>query len=656
MQEDKQFLSKIANGFRFLAVIILFLNYYYYFNGFFADHGWAPALVDRVVVKMANGSILFITPFVSLGFCFVLLCLSAMGTKGKKDLEKSVKRTLLYFLGGAALFFASAIFIYGNYSVALRFFLYIMTSGTGFFCIIKGGNYLSRLLSTNLMKDVFNEENESFQQEENIMENEYSFNLPTQYQYKGKIKNGWINVVNPFRASMVLGTPGSGKSFAIIIAAIKQQIAKGYSMYVYDFKFDDLSKIVYNTVIRNMDKYPIAPKFYVINFDDVQKSHRCNPLLPELMTDIIDAYESAYTIMLNLNKSWIQKQGDFFVESPINLLTAIIWFLKIYEEGKYCTFPHAIEFLNQPYEKIFPIMGSYPELENYVSPFVSAFQNEAMEQLEGQIASAKIPLSRIVSPQLYWVMSGNDFTLDLNNPNEPKILCVGNNPERQAIYGAALGLYNARIVKLVNKKKRLKMSIVIDELPTIYFKGLDTLIATARSNKVSTILGFQDFSQLERDYGKAEATVIRNTVGNVFSGQVVSDSAKILMERFGKILQQRQSMTMTREDTTTSISTQMDYMIPQSKISNLSQGMFVGAVADNFGEDIKQKVFHAQILVDVDALKKEEASYVDIPIIKQFSSDEEMKIVLNKNFIRIKEDIKLIIKKESERLGLEEKK
>ena len=454
----------------------------------------------------------------------------------------------------------------------------------------------------------------------------------------------------------VLGTPGSGKSFAIIIAAIKQQIAKGYSMYVYDFKFDDLSKIVYNTVIRNMDKYPVPPKFYVISFDDVQKSHRCNPLLPALMTDIIDAYESAYTIMLNLNKSWIQKQGDFFVESPINLLTAIIWFLKIYEGGKYCTFPHAIEFLNQPYEKIFPIMGSYPELENYVSPFVSAFQNEAMEQLEGQIASAKIPLSRIVSPQLYWVMSGNDFTLDLNNPNEPKILCVGNNPERQAIYGAALGLYNARIVKLVNKKKRLKMSIVIDELPTIYFKGPDTLIATARSNKVSTILGFQDFSQLERDYGKAEATVIRNTVGNVFSGQVVSDSAKVLMERFGKILQQRQSMTTTREDTTTSISTQMDYMIPQSKISNLSQGMFVGAVADNFGEDIKQKVFHAQILVDVELLKKEEESYVDIPIIKQFSSDEEMKIVLNKNFIRIKEDIKLIIKKESERLGLIDKK
>lgn len=655
MQEDKQFLSKIANAFRFLAIIILFLNYYYYFNGFFANNGWAPALVDKVVLKMANGSIMFQSPFITLGFCFVLLCLSAMGTKGKKNLQKSVGRTLFYFLGGAAIFFISVIFIYGKYSLPLRFFLYLMTTGIGFFGIIKGGNYLSRLLTTNLMNDVFNEENESFQQEENLLENEFSFNLPTQYQYKDKIRNGWINVVNPFRASMVLGTPGSGKSFAIIIAAIKQQIAKGYSMYVYDFKFDDLSRIVYNALLRNMDKYPIPPKFYVINFDDIRRSHRCNPLLPELMTDIIDAYESAYTIMLNLNKSWIQKQGDFFVESPINLLTAIIWFLKIYEKGKYCTFPHAIEFLNQPYEKIFPIMGSYPELENYVSPFVSAFNNEAMEQLEGQIASAKIPLSRIVSPQLYWVMTGNDFTLDLNNPDEPKILCVGNNPERQSIYGAALGLYNARIVRLVNKKRKLKMSIVIDELPTIYFKGLDTLIATARSNKISTILGFQDFSQLERDYGKAEATVIRNTVGNVFSGQVVSDSAKVLMERFGKILQQRQSMTMTREDTTTSISTQMDYMIPQSKISNLSQGTFVGSVADNFGEDIKQKVFHGQILVDLPALKKDEESSVDIPIIKNFKSDEEMKSVINKNFLRIKEDIKFIITKESERLALNEK-
>ena len=242
----------------------------------------------------------------------------------------------------------------------------------------------------------------------------------------------------------------------------------------------------------------------------------------------------------------ISKQGDFFVESPIILLASIIWYLKIYKNGKYCTFPHAIEFLNRKYADIFPILTSYPELENYLSPFMDAWESSAVEQLQGQIASAKIPLSRMISPALYWVMTADDFTLDINNPEEPKVLVVGNNPDRQGIYGAALGLYNSRIVKLINKKKRLKSSVIIDELPTIYIRGLDNLIATARSNKVAVMLGFQDFSQLKRDYGDKESAVICNTVGNVFAGQVVAETAKTLSERFGKVLQKRQNMTINR--------------------------------------------------------------------------------------------------------------
>lgn len=279
-------------------------------------------------------------------------------------------------------------------------------------------------------------------------------------------------------------------------------------MYIYDYKFADLSIIAYNHMLTHKSGYKVLPKFYVINFDDPRRSHRCNPIHPDFMTDISDAYESAYTIMLNLNRSWVQKQGDFFVESPIILFAAIIWFLKLYQGGKYCTFPHAIELLNRRYEDIFPILSSYPELENYMSPFIDAWQGGAADQLQGQIASAKIPLSRMISPQLYWVMSASEFTLDINNPQEPKILCVGNNPDRQNIYGAALGLYNSRIVKLINKKGMLKSSVIIDELPTIYFKGLDNLIATARSNKVAVCLGFQDFSQLVRDYGDKEAKVV----------------------------------------------------------------------------------------------------------------------------------------------------
>lgn len=527
----------------------------------------------------------------------------------------------------------------------------------GYICLLMGGLWMSRLLKYNLMEDVFNNENESFMQETRLLTNDYSVNLPTRFYYKKKWNKGWINVVNPFRATIVLGTPGSGKSYAVVNNFIKQQIEKGYSMYVYDFKFPDLSMIAYNHLMNNLDGYKVKPKFYVINFDDPRRSHRCNPIHPDFMTDISDAYESAYTIMLNLNKTWVQKQGDFFVESPIILFAAIIWYLKIYENGRYCTFPHAIEFLNRRYEDIFPILTSYPELENYLSPFMDAWLGGAAEQLQGQIASAKIPLSRMISPQLYWVMSDSEFTLDINNPEEPKILCVGNNPDRQNIYGAALGLYNSRIVKLINKKGMLKSSVIIDELPTIYFKGLDNLIATARSNKVAVCLGFQDFSQLVRDYGDKEAKVVMNTVGNIFSGQVVGETAKTLSERFGKVLQKRQSITINRQDKSTSINTQMDSLIPPSKISGLTQGMFVGSVSDNFYERIEQKIFHAEIVVDNEKVAAETKAYKPIPVIIDFTDENGkdcMRDMIHSNYNHIKEEVKQIVKDELARIANDE--
>lgn len=523
----------------------------------------------------------------------------------------------------------------------------------GYICLLMGGTWMSRLLKNNLMDDVFNVENESFMQETRLMENEYSVNLPTRFYYQKKWNNGWINVVNPFRATIVLGTPGSGKSYAVVNNFIKQQIEKSFAMYIYDYKFPDLSEIAYNHLLKYADRYEVKPTFYVINFDDPRRSHRCNPINPNFMTDISDAYESAYTIMLNLNRSWIQKQGDFFVESPIILLAAIIWYLKIYDNGRYCTFPHAIEFLNRPYAQIFPILTSYPELENYLSPFMDAWESNAQDQLQGQIASAKIPLSRMISPALYWVMTGDDFSLDINNPKEPKILVVGNNPDRQNIYSAALGLYNSRIVKLINKKKQLKSSVIIDELPTIYFRGLDNLIATARSNKVAVCLGFQDFSQLTRDYGDKESKVIQNTVGNIFSGQVVGETAKNLSERFGKVLQKRQSMTINRNDKSTSISTQMDSLIPANKISNLTQGMFVGAVSDNFDERIEQKIFHAEIVVDSAKVSAEMKAYKKIPVIAEFTDSDGNDILretIDSNYRRVKQEIIALVESETERI------
>ena len=524
----------------------------------------------------------------------------------------------------------------------------------GYICLLTAGMWIGRLLKEHLMDDVFNEENESFMQETRLITNEYSVNLPTRFYYKKKWHNGWINVVLPQRGCMVVGSPGSGKSYCVINQFIKQQIEKGYALYCYDFKFPDLSLIVYNHLLKNKDKYKANVQFYVINFDDPRHSHRCNPINPAFMSDIADAYESAYVIMLNLNKTWIQKQGDFFVESPIVLFAAIIWYLKIYENGKYCTFPHAIELLNKPYSDIFTILTSYRELENYLSPFMDAWKGGAMEQLQGQIASAKIPLSRMISPSLYWIMSGDDFTLDINNPDAPKVLCVGNNPDRQNIYSAALGLYNARIVKMVNRKGKLKCSILVDEVPTIYFKGLDTLIATARSNKVAVCLGAQDFSQLVRDYGEKEARVIQNTVGNVFAGQVLGETAKNLSERFGKVLQQRKSVNMPREDTSTSISTQLDSLIPASKISNLSQGMFVGSVCDSFQEKMEQKIFHCEIVVDNARVAAETKAYKPIPVITDFTGrdgKDHMREEIERNYYRIKEEVGGIIQKELRRIG-----
>ena len=652
-EDDLRALGKVMDFMRGISVIFLLINCYWFCYEAFHVWGFTLGIIDKILMNFQRTTGLFSSILWSKLFCVVFLALSCLGTKGVKEEKITWPKIWTVLFSSFVFFFLNwwlLVLPIGKVGAAS---LYIFTLSIGYICLLMGGVWMSRLLKNNLMDDVFNTENESFMQETRLMENEYSVNLPTRFYYKKKWNNGWINVVNPFRASMVLGTPGSGKSYAIVNNYIKQQIEKGFAMYIYDYKFPDLSEIAYNHLLHHLDAYKVKPQFYVINFDDPRKSHRCNPINPAFMTDISDAYESAYTIMLNLNRSWIQKQGDFFVESPIILLAAIIWFLKIYENGKYCTFPHAVEFLNRPYAQIFPILTSYDELANYLSPFMDAWEGGAQDQLQGQIASAKIPLSRMISPALYWVMTGDDFSLDINNPNEPKVLVVGNNPDRQNIYSAALGLYNSRIVKLINKKKQLKSSVIIDELPTIYFRGLDNLIATARSNKVAVCLGFQDFSQLTRDYGDKESKVIQNTVGNVFSGQVVGETAKTLSERFGKVLQQRQSMTINRNDKSTSISTQMDSLIPASKISNLTQGMFVGAVSDNFDERIDQKIFHAEIVVDSAKVSAETKTYEPIPTIADFTNEDgsdNLKETIEANYRKVKEEILSLVDSEIMRI------
>lgn len=668
-EDDLRALAKIMEFGRAVSIFLLVVHVYVYCYPSITAWHLNLEVIDRILVNFNNTTGIFNCILWSKLLAVLLLAVSCLGTHGVKGEKITWPKIYAVLVAGCALFFLNWWLLKLPLPHMANTAFYIFTLTAGYLALLMSGLWMSRLYRHNLMEDVFNMENESFMQETRLMENEYSVNLPTRFYYKKRWNNGFVNIVNIFRACMVIGTPGSGKSYAIVNSYIRQLIAKGFAIYIYDYKFDDLSTIAYNSLLKNMDKYEVKPRFYVINFDDPRRSHRCNPINPEFMTDISDAYEASYTIMLNLNRTWIEKQGDFFVESPIILLAAIIWYLKIYKNGIYCTFPHAVELLNKPYSDLFTILTSYPELENYLSPFMDAWKGNAQDQLQGQIASAKIPLTRMISPQLYWVMTGNDFSLDINNPKEPKLLCVGNNPDRQNIYSAALGLYNSRIVKLINKKKQLKCAVIIDELPTIYFRGLDNLIATARSNKVGVLLGFQDFSQLTRDYGEKESKVIQNTVGNIFSGQVVGETAKTLSERFGKVLQQRQSVSINRQDVSTSINTQLDSLIPASKIANLSQGTFVGAVADNFDERIEQKIFHAEIVVDHTKISAEEKAYQKIPVINDFkdrNGNDIMMQQIQRNYDQIKADTQAIINEEMrrikndpelrKRLGLEDEK
>lgn len=642
--ENEMGLRKILDFTRLGSMIFLLIHFYYCCYGCFKYWELTAELGDRFLQNISRTGLLD-SPLKSKLLALALLVISLMGSKGKKDEKTSLKGIIIYMITGALLYFLSIPLLQIGTDIITVGISYMTISGVGFLLILSGGTQLSRYIKLNLGKDIFNELNETFPQEERLLENEYSINLPAQYNLKGKVRKSWINIINPFRGLLVCGSPGAGKSYFVIQHIIKQHIRKGFTMLVYDFKYDDLTKIAYNTLLRSKNAYKVEPKFYTINFDDLSKSHRCNPLDPSTMFDITDATEASRSIMMGLNRDWITKQGDFFVESPINFLTAIIWFLKKYQSGKYLTLPHVIELMQVEYQKLFSVLRTEPEIEVLVNPFISAYQNDAMEQLEGQVASAKIGMARLSSPQLYWVLSANDFTLEINDPKNPKIICLANNPQKQQVYGAVLSLYITRLIKLVNQKDRLKSSLVFDEFPTIFFNDVDSLIATARSNKVATCLGIQDFSQLKKDYGADQSSVIMNITGNIISGQVTGETSKFLSERFGKINQIKESISINRTDTSISKSSQLDFAIPQSKIAGLSSGEFVGMVADDPSQKIKLKTFHCEIINDHDSIQMEANTYKSLPLTSEVSQQSVID-----NFKRIKGEIASLIENEIERI------
>ena len=643
--ENEQALRKILDMTRLIGIVILVLHFYYYCYAAFQHWQLTMGFTDRLLGNIHNTGLFsnfHKSKLMALGFLFI----SLLGAKGRKDEKLSHKTAFAYIITGLLTYFFSYLSLLVKIKITEVALLYMGLTSTGFLLVLTGGTLLSRIIKNKFNnKDIFNKENQTFPQEERLLENEYSINLPAQYQLRNKTRKSWINIINPFRGLLVLGSPGSGKSYFVIRHVITQHIKNGFSMFVYDFKFDDLSKIAYNTWLKYRNKYAVEPEFFVINFDDLARSHRCNPLDHATMPDITDAAESARTILMGLNRESIKRQGDFFVESPINFLTAIIWYLRKYKDGEFCTLPHVIELMQVDYDSLFTALRTEKEIEVLINPFVNAYLNDVMEQLEGQIAAAKVAMARLSSPQLYYVLSGNDFKLDINNPDEPKIVCMGNNPQKIQIYGAVLSLYVIRLVKLVNKKGNLKSSLVFDEFPTIYLNNMDSLIATAMSNKVATCLGIQDFSQLRKDYGKEQADVIMNITGNIISGQVTGDTAKQLSERFGKIMQDRESLSINSSDTSISRSKQLEPAIPPSKISALSSGGFVGMVADDPGCKIELKAFHCEILNDHEALKKEQDGYKDIPAIRKLDNT-----MVQRNYLQIKEDVQDIINAEMERV------
>ena len=602
--------DKYYSAMTVVGCLLLIVNLYYYVHPLLSGAGLTVEIADLIVHKLRSGGV-FVTPYRTKLLGMGLIAAGLVTQTGKGT---GVSWTTVVCSGvlGAGLF----LFPFLNPVT------YLITTCIG--AVILGWAIASAGRKFSAFNEAINDRNETFSQCTKEMKTDDSVNIPMRFQYKYRIHKGWINVINPFRATMVLGTPGSGKSFSVYGPFIEQMIAKGYSMFIYDYKFPDLTEIVYNEFMDNINRYDTVPEFCVINFNDPIRSLRCNPINPRYITDPADTTEIAELVMLNVNKAAVEKE-DFFTLSAKVYLDALIWFLKLYEDGRYCTFPHVIELMAQDYKKVFSILSRYPELEAKIKPFSNALEGGAQDQLQGQIASAQIPLNKFVSPSLYWVLTGDDFTLDINDPKHPKILCVGNDPDRQAIYGTTLALFTSRMFKLINHKGMC--GVLLDELPTIFLKGLDNLIATARSNKVAIVLGAQDKSQLKRDYGEKESEVIFNTVGNIFSGQVNGKTAEELSKSFGKEFRKRESQTRGIEQDSVNISFQHEELLPLSTIETLSQGVFFGKVADNNDMKIKEKFFCGEIIRDIEELKRKRKRWREIPKFTDFGEDEAKRSV-----------------------------
>lgn len=594
--ENQQGLKKVMDMTRMIAIVILLLHFYFFCYAAFREWDLTSRISDQLLKHISNTGLFQPfekSKFIALGF----LLISALGVKGRKSEKASLTASIaLLFAGVTAYFISRWMLLIDLLSIEERTFYYITITTLGFIGTLTGAGLVTRVIREKLGNEIFNTANESFPQEERWLSNPYSLNLPAVYTLKGKQRKSWINFINPFRGILIMGSPGSGKTYFIIENFLRQLVAKKMALFVFDHKYPELTNFTYNLFEQRKKDYPPNTKFYTINFDDLSRTHRCNPLHPDTLPNLTSAIDAARSLLLSMNRTWINKQGDFFVESPINLLAAAIWFLRKYEDGRYCTLPHAIELLHIDLDKLLTILQTQTEIATLVNPFVQLYKSGDMETLSNQVTSVKIPLGRISTPEFYYVLSGNDFTLDINDPDHPKIFCLGNNAQQQEALAPILSLFVDRLNKIINQPDKYPCAQVCDEFASIRAASVMRTIATGRSNKIITAIAVQDYSQLKLMYSKEEAEIIFNITGNIISGQVSGETAKLLSERFAKIFQDRESMSINSSDTSISKSKQLELSVPASTISSLSSGEFVGIIADQPDEPIALKSFHAKIL------------------------------------------------------------
>ena len=607
-QYEKYFYFGILFG-----VLLLLLNLYYYAHPLWENAGLSWHVLDNLCRSLSR-SPLFSHSLKTKIAALVLISLGML-SRSSKAREVDLKIIALVGVISAACYFIP----FPRHGI---YVIFTIIGAVGLVWVVS-------MIARRETKAIINDDNETFPQCQEKIENENSINLPMVYQYQQKMHKGWINVVNPFRGILVLGSPGSGKSYSVYEPFIDQMMAKGYAMCVYDYKYPTLSKNVYNKLLQYQHRFPVKPEFCVLNFDDPMHSLRANPTHPIYIESQADCAEIAELIMLNINKV-AREKNDFFTESSKALLDGTFWYLRTHEDGKYCTFPHAIEFLNQDYRKVIAMLVSDPDVKTKISSFADAFEAGANDQLQGMIASTRIPLGKFTSRNLYWVMTGDDFNLAINDPEHPKVLCIGNNPDRELIYGTCIALYTSRMFKQINHQGRNKCAVLLDEMPTVYLPGLDKILNTCRSNGVVFVVGGQDVSQFYRDYGKKEADVLINTPGTTFIGQVNGESAKTMSQVFGKLDRVRESESIGRSNDSVSISMQEKEIMPARKIETLSTGTFFGRVADTHSDKIERKLFCAEIQRDNEAVAAEKKKWVDIPVMTDFGADYiRRKIIAN---------------------------